>query len=310
MPARQWTKESILGAIRTRHDAGLSLRSTSVNETDGPLYGAAHYWFGGWSAAVAAAGFDYKAIAGRVRHSAWTADSVKPALRQLLADGLPLASGAVRKHHSGLYTAALQLFGSWDNALQAAGIAPATIRKTLPAAVSAVPVALFTAGNRLPPGFWQDVPNAVAVLRHVLSETNIRLDQAPGLCTRRWFAAHRLEPLLRYYCNSPARLFCALFPQQFTLDMFTTTPAGERSPRTTAHAARVVCTKCTRGFRPDKVHAAAVRCCPFCRASLDRQAETPDITPGSLRVYRATGFGLAFIARSSPSRLRCASHRS
>jgi hypothetical protein len=59
----------------------------------------------------------------------WTKDRVKEKIRQLRLAGHPLHALAIRMHQSKLYGAVLRIFGSWNAALRAAGIDPATVRR-------------------------------------------------------------------------------------------------------------------------------------------------------------------------------------
>lgn len=77
------------------------------------LYAAAVLQFGSWGAAVEAAGFDYSAI--KIRPM--TEHEVIEEIRELSAAGDQLFA----RDHRKLATAALRIFGSWNDAIVAAG---------------------------------------------------------------------------------------------------------------------------------------------------------------------------------------------
>lgn len=111
VPLRVWTREKIIEAIRTRHRNGLTL--IGVERHDTPLYSAAQRHFGGWRKAVTVAGIEYP-------RRTWTSQSVIEAIQSRDRSGLPLRN--VGKYDSGLATAAYKYFGSWHQAVLAAGI--------------------------------------------------------------------------------------------------------------------------------------------------------------------------------------------
>ena len=64
MSGRKWTKQSVIDAIRSRHERGLPL--SRVWTEDKPLFRAAVRTFGGWTQALLAAGLGAKTAAKMV----------------------------------------------------------------------------------------------------------------------------------------------------------------------------------------------------------------------------------------------------
>lgn len=118
-------------------------------------------------------------------------------------------------------------------------------------------------GMRVPLGFWGDPGNVRQVIRHVLRSQGLSVQDAPSLCSKRWFVANGLESLIKRYDNSPAALFEAVFPRVFPPGSFRTV-AEDRTPRTTEVAKPVTCGSCREWFRPRRVLAPKVRYCPYC----------------------------------------------
>ena len=110
--ARRLTRQEVLEAIRERRRRGLPL--VGIQKFDRPLYAAARRHFDSWHGAVAAAG-----IASKIRRR-WTKDRLVQAIRAYHAKGVPVQD--IRKHDMGLYGSAAKHFGTWPNALQAAGL--------------------------------------------------------------------------------------------------------------------------------------------------------------------------------------------
>ena len=111
MTQRRWNRQRIIAAIQERQQRGLKL--TDVDEHDVGLAQAARAYFGGWSAAVQAAGFT-------PAYPKWNQERVLKAILDRRRQGLSLQRvwGSDRP----LYLAAHRHFGSWQNALEAAGI--------------------------------------------------------------------------------------------------------------------------------------------------------------------------------------------
>lgn len=116
-----WTPELVLQRIQERREAGLSLRSSAV--VDNPaLYCAARREFGSWGKAVETAGFDYEAIKGHKGKTRWSNELVLQCIDERRAAGLALNSVDVVTENAPLAGAAQRLFGSWGNAIAAAGL--------------------------------------------------------------------------------------------------------------------------------------------------------------------------------------------
>jgi hypothetical protein len=128
-PKRFWTKELIVQEIQRRKATGLSISGAVVSREDCGLYEAALALFGekAWSQARVAAGFspidprpgviyEREAIVARLQH--------------LYHSGVLLHYGALlRTPHSSLIYAAKRLFGSYPEALKAAGFDYSKIRR-------------------------------------------------------------------------------------------------------------------------------------------------------------------------------------
>lgn len=112
---REWTDESILQAIRLRHEEGKSLFCSHVQREDLGLLSCSISRFGSWSSALAAAGFNPKEHRGN--HPKWTRESVIQSIREQIRPGERLSCTRVKPRSA--HTAALRIFGSWQAALDA-----------------------------------------------------------------------------------------------------------------------------------------------------------------------------------------------
>lgn len=279
----QWTKETVVERIQARHRDDRPLNSAAVRADEAALWGASQRLWGSWANAVAAAGLDVSVVAqrrypsGRRSAHQWTAELVLIRIRERRATGLSLASGRVARDDCPLWRQGRLQFGSWPAAIAAAGIDYASIRISgrcaPPEPVQELQTCRRT-GRPVPLGFWADADTARTILRYVLDSESVPFSQAPAHCSRRWFTAHRLDTLLRRYDNSPAALFTTLFPKSFAADMFAV-KGSEPSPRITARAARITCTRCSRWFSPARVYATAAKFCPYCGFKLPAK-ETPE----------------------------------
>lgn len=129
---KSWTQDRIVERIQELHAAGedLSWRHVST-EVDPQLAAAATRLssYGSWRNAVEAAGLDYDAIR---RYKDWDEDRILDELRSRHKAGEPLNAGEVCVSNTALITAARRTFGSWDKALDAAGIDSGQVRKRAP----------------------------------------------------------------------------------------------------------------------------------------------------------------------------------
>jgi len=126
---RKWSKESIALEILSMYESGESLNYSSIANNNLALLRAATRYFGTWEAAVKFAGLDYDAIR---RYKSWTRERIIARIRDLHAQGVDLswrnvclnvdpqlAAAATKKSH----------FGSWREALEAAGLDYDAIRR-------------------------------------------------------------------------------------------------------------------------------------------------------------------------------------
>ncbi len=114
----RWTRERLIAEIQSRHREGRPLSSGCLN--NGSLVRAALRLFGGWRAALQAAG-----IPGvRIPRAKWDHQRVLDEIRTQKRKGVPLRKTSVGQS---LYLVACRRFGSWRAALAAAGVSPADL---------------------------------------------------------------------------------------------------------------------------------------------------------------------------------------
>jgi hypothetical protein len=118
----KWTRGRIIEAIQDRYVRGLPM----IASGDTKLSSTAMTHFGSWRAALPAAGLDIGDIPPPRRR--WTRQTVIDEVNRLHASGMGLVNVATT--HSSLACAAYRYFGSWNNAVAAAGLTP--IRPTQP----------------------------------------------------------------------------------------------------------------------------------------------------------------------------------
>ena len=129
---RRWNRERIVARIKELHGQGADLSWRAVStEVDPPLAAAALRLngFPSWRDAIAAAGLDIDEIA---RYRFWDDERVIEAIQELHAAGHPLSSKAMQSANQSLFCAARRRFGSWDEALVAAGLDAEQIRLRRP----------------------------------------------------------------------------------------------------------------------------------------------------------------------------------
>ena len=130
---QRWTHEEIVKRICQLHEAGEDLLDPQFKTRHRNLYLAAcaHRYFGSWRRAVEGAGLDHE----KLRESrVWTRNRILHTIQQLASEGKPLGWAYIEQHEPGIYRAARRKenFGSWANALLAAGVDEKHPRLTVP----------------------------------------------------------------------------------------------------------------------------------------------------------------------------------
>jgi hypothetical protein len=126
----QLNKQQILDAIRAWNGAGRSMCWSKILRENRPLAMAAQKTFGTWRRALIMAGITDNMPPSSRRKCKWSRERIIEQIRCRHQEGKPMNFIAVQKTQGPLLWAGLRLFGSWNNALAAAGVAP-TSRRSL-----------------------------------------------------------------------------------------------------------------------------------------------------------------------------------
>ena len=124
-----WSHDSIIHYIQDLEARGKPLYSSYVQENYSTLHRAAFRYFGNWKTAVTLAGFNYDEIR---RTKRWTNEKIVAEIKKLYERGEDLSWRVVSMgKHAALASAAIckRHFGSWRNALLAAGIKESEFRR-------------------------------------------------------------------------------------------------------------------------------------------------------------------------------------
>ncbi len=126
---RKWSKDSIALEIVSMYESGENMNYAGIAASNLALLRAATRYFGTWEAAVGYAGLDYDTIR---RYKSWSRERIVARIQELHAQDADLswrnvcvnidpqlAAAATKKSH----------FGSWREALEAAGLDYDTIRR-------------------------------------------------------------------------------------------------------------------------------------------------------------------------------------
>jgi hypothetical protein len=129
---QRWDRKRIVARIRELHSEGYDLSWRAVSqEVDPPLAAAAlrSNGFQSWRDAIAAAGLNIDEVA---RYKYWTQERVLREIKAYNKKGQHLSSKAMQETDQALFCAARRRFGSWDEALVAAGFDVTKIRLRQP----------------------------------------------------------------------------------------------------------------------------------------------------------------------------------
>ncbi len=125
MSRRKWTREKIIQTIEDLHTAGHSLSTRRMAELGYSGMVTTAYkdeFFGSWRDAIRAAGLDPKEVCKRKRK--WTEERIIQEIQRLHRQGEDLSHSAAKRNHQYLVVVAVddRMFGSWRNAIAAAGL--------------------------------------------------------------------------------------------------------------------------------------------------------------------------------------------
>ncbi|MBI2440867.1 MAG: hypothetical protein HYV35_05795 [Lentisphaerae bacterium] len=133
-----WSREYVLDRTAEYHRRGYPMHTGKFSDIDNSLILAANRFLGGWNEALIAVGLDPRKLtqeAYRQMHIYRDKESIIQGIRQRLKERLPLHRAALNrrdertKGHVSLLKSGIEFFGSWDNALKAAGVDPEVVRK-------------------------------------------------------------------------------------------------------------------------------------------------------------------------------------
>ncbi len=115
--ARRWSRARILEAIRS---LPRPLRAYEIKRIASGLEHAAKTRFGSWAFALRRAGFAYPKLYEAKR---WPRQKVLETIRARSREGRPIRSRDIEEELNGLWEAGRREFGSWPEAVAAAGVA-------------------------------------------------------------------------------------------------------------------------------------------------------------------------------------------
>jgi len=126
-----WTAEKVKSEILNIYNNELPLFAQYAKKNYVALYGAASTFNGGWKQAVKAAGLDYNQINKRANEIDWSPSLIKKVILEINGRGEDLCESIVLRKQSSLRTAARRMFGSWEGAIEYAGLEIDKIRKDI-----------------------------------------------------------------------------------------------------------------------------------------------------------------------------------
>ncbi len=128
LPAGSWTEDMVLDGIRQAAREGRDLSAHRMQKWNPSLVAAGQKLYGSWGGALVAAGYAPDLIR---RARAWTDEEILERIRQLAERGADLSDRTASAYDEALYGAAIEHFGSWAEAVEAAGIKYTEVRRTV-----------------------------------------------------------------------------------------------------------------------------------------------------------------------------------
>jgi molybdenum-dependent DNA-binding transcriptional regulator ModE len=127
----KWNCGSVVRELKKRARGGEDVWSRGLRVTDSSLHAAAIHWFGSYRAAVEAAGLNYDKICHCIPNT-WNREAVIAEIQRLHRKSRPLHHARLERTEPRLVIAMYRYFGSFGNAIQAAGIDYSTVRVRAP----------------------------------------------------------------------------------------------------------------------------------------------------------------------------------
>lgn len=130
-PRPKWSPDRVIDAIQRRFQQNLPLNPQALASEDPRLLAAGRRYFGSWPRALMAAGTPLqsaRAYGPRHGRGYWTQEFIIQKIMEHAQAGHPLHAHAMQTQDNRLVSAATYHFGSWANALVAAGYDAESIR--------------------------------------------------------------------------------------------------------------------------------------------------------------------------------------
>ncbi len=121
MTRQKWSPEVVVQTIKELHAAGSRLDHSYVQKNHRGLLWAANRYIGTWQESIESAGLDYSNIRLVSEATQWSRESVIEEIVALHQSGRPLNSNYAQTKQRNLYVASVRYFGSWGDAVDAAG---------------------------------------------------------------------------------------------------------------------------------------------------------------------------------------------
>jgi hypothetical protein len=124
---RSWNSQTVVEEIQAWNQSGRALYSHYMRQNYQELLAAGIRYFGNWQTAVEAAGISYDSVR---KYKDWSKKRIVETIQKLQSEGVDLSfrSMMLSKYAPMVYAAIrANHFGSWKNALAAAGMAPEEI---------------------------------------------------------------------------------------------------------------------------------------------------------------------------------------
>jgi hypothetical protein len=125
---REWTNEKVKESILARHASGKDMSQAAIRKDDMGLSLAASRRFGGWYKALEAAGITPEEHMRQKPSGFWNENRILDEIRRLHQEKKPLYARYATTHYGPLFSAAWKRYGTWEKAIETAGIAYDEIR--------------------------------------------------------------------------------------------------------------------------------------------------------------------------------------
>lgn len=125
----EYTPGELIATLQYRKKKGLSIHAREIKRENSRFYREVIDCFGSWKNFLSEAGYNYQKEYGRKHYGYWTKEKVQEHLRERLDSGKGISCSELQAEDMKLYEASVNMYGSWELAVESLGLDSRRYRK-------------------------------------------------------------------------------------------------------------------------------------------------------------------------------------